>query len=358
MGRDFYKILGVDRNATNDDLKKAYRKLALKWHPDKNPDNQDEAQKKFQEISEAYDVLTDKQKREIYDQFGEEGLRQGGEAEPEGPEHFGGGMPRGFHYTSVDPRKIFEQFFGTSNPMEAEDIFGFGGPSFFGSAGRGGRRGMNSFFTTFDGVDGMDGMDGMGGMRGGRGGMGGPGKPEPIQRTFQCSLEELYTGVTKRMKVTKNVVDAQSGRSIPVEKILEINVKPGWKSGTKITFEREGDERPGEIPADIVFVLEEKPHPRFKRDGNDLVYKGVITLQQALTGFMLTIKTLDNRDLNVQIDEVITPNYVKRVRGEGMPHQKDPSRKGDLRIEFDIKFPTWLTPQQKQNISNALRGTM
>ncbi|CAK4766599.1 unnamed protein product [Aphanomyces euteiches] len=153
MGKDYYQVLGVKRDATDDELKKAYRKMALKWHPDKNVNNKEQAQLKFQEVNEAYEVLSDKQKRTIYDQFGEEGLKGGmpgnGGAEagagffPGGAQSFrSGSFPGGgFSFHSSDPSKIFEQFFGTSNLHEAEGMdpmFMFGNMG--GMGGMGGSR--------------------------------------------------------------------------------------------------------------------------------------------------------------------------------------------------------------------------
>ena len=107
MGKDYYKILGVNRNASDDELKKAYRKQALKWHPDRNKDNKKEAEEKFKDISEAYEVLSDKDKRSVYDQFGEEGLKNG----------YAGGSGGSPFGSNFDPRDLFSQIFGSSNPF-------------------------------------------------------------------------------------------------------------------------------------------------------------------------------------------------------------------------------------------------
>jgi len=197
----------------------------------------------------------------------------------------------------------------------------------------------------------LGGMGGMGGMGGGFGSK--KHKSSPIVHRFACSLEELYTGTTKKMKVTKTIVDA-SGQSVPVEKVLTIDVKKGWKAGTKITFPKEGDEMPGMEPQDIVFVLEEKPHPYLKREKDDLVYTHTISLAQALTGFDVPIQTLDGRRLNIPIREVVSPSSTKIISGEGMPLQKNPNQKGNLIIKFNIVFPRHLSEQQKAQIRSAL----
>jgi len=139
-----------------------------------------------------------------------------------------------------------------------------------------------------------------------------------------------------------------------VEEILTIDIKPGWKKGTKITFPEKGNEKPGVIPADLVFIIDEKPHKVFTRDGNDLVVTQNISLAEALSGYTVRLTTLDGRTLTIPINNVIYPNYEEVVPGEGMPLPKDPSKKGNLRIKFDIKFPTRLTPEQKAGIKKLL----
>jgi DnaJ homolog subfamily B member 4 len=236
----------------------AYRKLAMKWHPDKNPDNKDLAEKKFKEVSEAYDVLSDSQKRAIYDQFGEEGLKEG----------FGGGAGRGGGFPGG----------AGYHPRAADDIFaelfrGFGGGG--GGGGSFGRRG--------GGFGHEDMGDLFGGGSGGFGGMNGhhhqhqaqprrPKKDAAIEMALPCSLEELFVGGTRKMKISRRRVDPSSGQVRQESEIMTIDMKPGWKKGTKITFQEKGDEHQGRIPADVVFVIDEKPHPTFTRDGNNLIY--------------------------------------------------------------------------------------
>lgn len=139
-----------------------------------------------------------------------------------------------------------------------------------------------------------------------------------------------------------------------VEEILTIDVKPGWKKGTKITFPEKGNEQPNVIPADLVFVIDEKPHSVFTRDGNDLIVTQKISLAEALTGYTVHLTTLDGRSLNIPINNVIHPTYEEIVPREGMPLQKDPSRRGNLRIKFNIRFPTRLTAEQKAGIKKLL----
>lgn len=322
----------------------------------------EEAKKRFQEISEAYEVLSDKQKRAIFDKYGEDGLKagMGGGDGPGG----GGGGPGGaggpgmrFH----DPAEIFASFFGTSNPFASFGMGGAGSDDEAGGAGAGmggmGGPGVRMFFGGPGGMGGMPGMGGMGGGMPGMGGMGGaggmggrrgPSQAEPIQRTLPVSLEELFTGTTKRIKVTRK----RGGR--PEEKLLEIAVRPGWQAGTKITFEKEGDEEPGVIPADLQFVIAEKPHALYKREGPNLVHAVKLPLADALAGTTLTIPTLDGRTLSVPVTEVVSPGSSKTIKGEGMPISKSPGSRGDLILKFDVTFPRRLTDDQKRQLRAIL----
>lgn len=139
-----------------------------------------------------------------------------------------------------------------------------------------------------------------------------------------------------------------------MEEILTIEIKPGWKKGTKITFPEKGNEQRGVIPSDLVFIIDEKPHSIFKRDGNDLIATQKISLAEALTGYTAQLNTLDARSLTIPISSIISPTYEEVVKGEGMPIPKEPTRKGNLRIKFNIKFPTRLTAEQKSGIKRLL----
>lgn len=279
-------------------------------------------------------MLSDPNKREVYDRYGEEGLKNGGPGGPGGG-GFGGGMG-GFR----SPEDLFAEIFGGQSPFDMDGMGGGGGP--FGGFG-----GMPF------GFGGMGGMGGMGGRS--RGGPPQPRQAPPVERQLPCSLEDLYSGVTKRMKISRNVVDASSGSVRQESEVIEVVIKPGWKKGTKVTFQRMGDQQPGLIPADIVFVIDEVPHPRFTRDGNNLVYKARLSLADALCGTCLKINTLDGRLIDLPLrSEVVTPASAKLLRGEGMPISKTPGQKGDLIVKFDIEFPRSLSAEQKE----ALRGTL
>ncbi|KAF9663161.1 hypothetical protein SADUNF_Sadunf17G0009600 [Salix dunnii] len=344
MGADYYKILQVDKTAKDDDLKKAYRKLAMKWHPDKNPNNKKEAEAKFKQISEAYEVLSDPQKKAVYDQYGEEGLK--GQVPP--PDA-GGAGPGGASFFSTGDGPTRFQF----NPRNADDIFNefFGFSSPFGGMGGGGGGMRRARFP--GGLFGNDIFSSYSEGSGGSMHQGAPRKAPPIEKKLPCSLEELYKGATKRMKISRDIADA-SGKTMQVEEILTIDIKPGWKKGTKITFPEKGNEQPNIVPSDLVFIIDEKPHPLFTRDGADLVVTQKISLAEALTGYTVHLITLDGRNLTIPVNTVIHPNYEEVVPREGMPVQKDPTKRGNLRIKFSIKFPTRLTAEQKAGIKRLL----
>lgn len=335
MGVDYYNILKVNKNATEDDLKKSYRRLAMKWHPDKNPNNKTEAEAKFKRISEAYEVLSDPKKRATYDQYGEEGLKDmpppGNSGPPFGNDSAG---PNGFNPRNAED--IFAEFFGSS-------------PFGFGSSGPGRSSRFHSDGGVFGGFGSTDNI-----FRSYNEGTM-PRKPPPVESKLPCSLEELYTGSTRKMKISRTVVSA-SGRQVQESEILTIDVKPGWKKGTKITFNDKGNEQPNQLPADLVFVIDEKPHDFYKRDGNDLIVNQRVSLAEALGGTTINLVSLDGRNLSFPVTDIISPGYELVVAREGMPIAKEPGNRGDLRIKFDVKFPTRLTPEQRAGLKRALGG--
>uniref|UniRef100_A0A0A9W614 DnaJ 1 n=2 Tax=Lygus hesperus TaxID=30085 RepID=A0A0A9W614_LYGHE len=350
MGKDYYKTLGITKHATTEQIKKAYRTLALKYHPDKNKTAG--AEEKFKEVAEAYEVLSDAKKREVYDKFGEEGLK-GSAGGRGGPSAHGPGAT--YYEFHNDPRATFAQFFGTSSPFQG--FFNFGEPS-----------GGNRMFLDDDDL--MDTNDPFTSFMGPSRGPGGAFRSQsfnfngsrnkdkmqdnPIEHDLYVTLEDILKGCVKKMKISRKVLQPD-GTSNKEDKLLTINVKPGWKSGTKITFQKEGDQGRNKIPADIVFIIRDKPHPVFKRDGSDIRYKANITLKQALCGCVMDIPTLTGETIPLTFaKEIIKPSTVKRIQGHGLPIPKDPSRKGDLIVTFDIVFPSTLSPSVKDILRDML----
>lgn len=350
MGRDYYKVLGVSKNASDDELKKAYRKLALKYHPDKNKEKG--AEEKFKELAEAYEVLSDKKKRQIYDQVGEEGLK-GGFSEGGMPN---GGMPNGARngYTHMGSNGTqYQEFVFQGDPMET--FMKAGGFNLGGG-------GMD-----FGGLEGL-----LGGLAGGRSnGFGGgntffssAGAPNmgcrkarqdpPIERDLPISLEEILTGCKKKMKITRRITH-ENGMTSKEDKILAIDVKPGWKSGTKITFNNEGDQSPNSLAADVIFIIRDKPHPHFKRDNSDIKYTAKISLKDALTcNSQVRVPTLDGPPVTLAIKDIVKPSTIKRLAGRGLPHPKEPHKRGDLIVQFDVQFPTSLPETTRQILTDLL----
>ncbi|XWS23716.1 hypothetical protein CRYUN_Cryun28dG0039000 [Craigia yunnanensis] len=170
-------------------------------------------------------------------------------------------------------------------------------------------------------------------------------KPPPIERQLKCTLEELCYGCMKKIKIARNVL-TESGQIVQEEEILSIKVKPGWKKGTKITFEGMGNERPGSYAADVTFVIAEKRHKMFRREGDDLELAIEIPLIKALTGCSLPIPLLGGEKMKVKVNEIIHPGYERIIMGQGMPNTKEGSR-GNLKVLFLINFPTELTDEQR-----------
>uniref|UniRef100_A0A8D0KWM9 DnaJ heat shock protein family (Hsp40) member B13 n=1 Tax=Strix occidentalis caurina TaxID=311401 RepID=A0A8D0KWM9_STROC len=330
MGQDYYAVLELGRDATAADIKKAYRKLALKNHPLKCKEPW--APRRFRELAEAYDVLSDPMKKGIYDKFGEEGLKGGI------PLEFGGENPWTAGYVfHNNPDKVFREFFGGDNP-------------FAGRCGGAGGCCCDPFFRGFPPKRGLilpfRGLRGRGAMK----------QDPPIVRDLHLSLEDLFYGCTRKIKISRRVMNEDGQTSTVRDKILTIDVQPGWKQGTRITFEKEGDQGPNIIPADITFVVQEKLHPRFKRANDNLIYVATIPLAEVKSQAQGTRSQppRSSPGSSKPLSLRCSPQYCKMVPGEGMPLLQDPRRKGDLLIYFNIRFPQKLTPEKKKLLKNAL----
>ncbi|CAJ0932042.1 unnamed protein product, partial [Mesorhabditis belari] len=305
MGKDYYKVLGITKGASDDEIKKAYRKMALKYHPDKNKEKDAEA--KFKEVAEAYDVLSDAKKKEIYDRFGEEGLKGGmGEGGR-------GGMPGGHYEFHSDPMEMFSQFFGGSDP--------FGGMY-------GGMPGGGSAFHFGGAAPGMSGMD-----FGGHGGHRRQRQDPTVVHELAVSLEDIYKGCVKKMKITRKVLNAD---------------------GQSARVEDKGDQYAGRVPADIVFVIKDKAHPKFKREGADLRYVHKLSLKDALCGTTVVVPTLDGQQQALTLRDIIKPNTTRRITGQGLPNPKTPNLRGDIIVELVVEFPRELNASQKEILQSVL----
>ena len=342
----YYDILGVPTDANNDQLKKAYRRLALKFHPDKNP----EGGEKFKEISQAYEVLADEKKRKIYDQGGEQALKEGG----------GGGE---FH----SPFDIFDMFFGGGRrrrPGEkprGRDIvhqLKVTLEELYNSATKHISIQRNVICSACKGIGGKEGS---------------VEKCKPCQGTgIVIKLRQIGPGMVQQIQQPchecgqtgekikeKDKCKTCNGKKIVKEKkVMECYVHKGMKDGQKITFSGEADQAPGTDPGDIVVVLDEQEHSVFQRNGSSLLMKMTITLSEALCGFYRLIQTLDNRTLLLTSKQgrVIKPGDRKCISHEGMPMPKYAGERGTLIIQFDVKFPedNWLEPDNLCKLENFL----
>lgn len=365
-----YDRLGVSATASQEEIKKAYRKQALKNHPDKNPAGAE----KFKEASEAYEILSDPEKRRNYDNYGYDFITGNGPPPPEpggdnpyaGAGGFGaGGMPggfggmgggpgRSFHFTSSNGRGGGGAFGGFSDPKDifAEFMRGSGGSMGGGGGGLGGDD--DDFFTSFGG-----------GSFGGRpaGGRSAGSQqyrrrePEPettvVEKNLPVSLEEMYNGAQKKLKVQRKTYDAQTGKQNTEDKILSVPIKRGLKAGSKIKYPDMGDQVEGGVQ-DLHFIIKEKPHPLFTRDGDDIKHTVEISLKEALTGWSRTVQTIDGKQLSVSSAGPTNPDWVERFPNQGMPKSKTPTSRGDFIVGVKIKFPTSLTAQQKQQLKEIL----
>ncbi|KAI1199908.1 hypothetical protein F5X97DRAFT_108927 [Nemania serpens] len=364
-----YDQLSVKPDASQEEIKKAYRKAALKWHPDKNKDNPN-ASERFKECSQAYEILSDPEKRKIYDQYGLEFLLRGGTAPP--PEsHFGGsqsgGMPSGFQSFDFGggggmpsgARSFHFTTSGGSNPFNfssADDIFN----EFIRTAGGGvGDDDDPAFASNFGG-----GIPRASGGRSSRmrgfpadqyrsSSMREPAaEPTTVERALPLTLEEMYHGLTKKMKIKRKTFD-ESGKRTTSDQVLEVPIKPGLKKGSKIKFKGVGDQEEGG-KQDLHFIVEEKPHPLFTRDGDDIIHTIDLNLKEALTGWKRTITTIEGKQLNIEKAGPTGPGTSDSYPGLGMPISKKPGERGNFIVKYNVKFPTYLSPQQKKQLNEIL----
>ena len=326
-------ILGVSRQASDDELKKAFKKQAMKHHPDRNRGDEEAATAKFKDAKDAFDALSDPKKRRIYDRHGEAGLDESG----------GGGGGRG---------DMFSRFFGQDGGGEEEDDgrgedvrlkMGVELKELFNGTVR--RVPMQKQFvcepckgagTTKAGAGKKCSSCGGQGMRMEMRQMG----PFVTQQPVEC---RACFGEGVQIKPGDECKGCDGRRVVQRQAILEIPIERGLSSGDKVTLRGEASQTPGEEPGDIIIIVVEQTPPGFpfERRGDDLVCKHSITLTEALCGFKFAMKHMDGRTLVVssQPGDVIRPGQKKVVLGEGMPIRGMPSERGRLIIEFTLDFP-------------------
>jgi len=347
----YYVILGVERTASEDDIKKSFRKLAKEFHPDRNPKTQDQ----FQQISEAYSVLADAQKRDLYDRFGKKGLEM---------KQFDG---------------IFEDTFGNG---AFETYF-----SKYPSASTGDNRTNTSGNGESTGSNFTDSIDipisvtleelcegcvknylykrkvfcsncqGTGGATPNDifycKSCKGTGR-RIIRKSLPRGIIQQHTAVCsicngKGQFIRVKCLNCHGRKSIPVEEVLALEIPKGSLSGDSIVFKEKGDEYPGRRSQDLRFILEQVPHPIFSRNGNDLIIKKTISLLDSLVGCSISLETIRKKTVLLNIDRIIKPNHQEIIKGEGV------NENGNLIIQFVVEYPTNMlnfTPEEKDLIRN------
>lgn len=329
---EYYNILNVDKNASSSDIKKAYRKLALRFHPDKGGDPE-----KFKQISIAYNTLSDPEKKELYDKYGKNGLEQGG---------------------MQNAQDIFSMFFGGNNPLNKQN--------------RGPRKGKDVVHTIQINLEDIyngktikisitrqrlkypQGMDASSAVKTC---IGCRGSGVVLQvRQMGPIIQQIQQTCPKCNGSGKEVSDKV--QKIRDKKILEVPIYKGISDGKQIKFVEESDENPGLLPGDVIFILKEKKHDIFKRQNEDLLITQTINVCDALCGTQFTVKHLDNRELLIKTQDgkIIKPGEIMCIENEGMPIEGSPFVKGKLYIIFNIIFPlsNSLSETQKTVLESVL----
>ncbi|MGQ1786273.1 DnaJ C-terminal domain-containing protein [Saccharicrinis sp. GN24d3] len=305
--KDYYKILGVSKSASQDEIKKAYRKLAVKYHPDKNK-GEKQAEERFKEIGEAYEVLKDPEKRQKYDQLGANWKQYQNAGAGTGGfnySQFGGGMPGGgsFYYQG-----------------DISDMFGGAGNNF------------SDFFNAFFG-----GMGGMGGSSmssdiNGFNGRAASKKGTDYQAEMEISLAEAYSGTTRIITV--------NGQK------LRTTIKPGAYNGQELRIKGKGGHAYNSgTPGDIYIKLKIIPDNNYELQGNDLIYKANIDFYTAILGGKIEVNTLAGK-LSLKVPKGSQPGSKLRLKGKGMPVYNKPGRSGDLYVQLIISIPRNLSEEE------------
>jgi len=345
----FYDRLEVPTDCDTSTLKKAYYKKAQQYHPDKNPGDK-QAEEKFKEVGEAYEVLSDKSKRETYDKFGKEGLEGGG-----------------FHGTN--PFDIFSQFGGGG----FADFFGGGGQ-------RGPKKGQDIEHaipvTLVDLYKGKkkkmkinrkiicETCHGSGSNKGDVDTKckkcNGTGRETKVVRqgnTIYQTQGQCSSCDGKKFVISDSdkCTNCQGYKVVKESKILTVEIEPGMQVGQQISFYGESDQFPDTITGDVIFVLRPAQETSiFTRSGNDLHCKKEVTLIEALSGIKFILKHLDDRELLITTDEIVQPGEKRKVIKQGMPVLNKPEKFGDLYVEFTVVLPTQLTKEQVTNLQKIL----
>ena len=336
MSKDYYNILGVSKNATANDIKKAYRKMAKLNHPDKGGDAE-----KFKEINKANEVLSDPEKRKSYDMFGEEGMKNSGNMSS----HFGnmfnmfGGEQRNHRKkgeNTVFPLKVSlkDLYDGLVKKLKVrrnvicKDCKGKGCVGELVNCNECNGNGIKIVIKRLS--------------------------PNMVQQ-FRMECENC-SGEGKIAPSNDKCAKCDGNKIIVEREMLEVCIKKGSKDGEKIVFKKKADEKPGYITGDIIIVIEQIKHDVFERNGDDLILTKEIKLSEALYGTKFIIEHLDGRKLLVDEDDIIKPNDIKIIEDEGMPKYDNVNLNGNLVIHFIVVFPDTIDDFKQETVKSKLEG--
>ena len=354
--RDYYEILGVPKNASEAELKKAYRKLALQFHPDKNPNNK-EAEDKFKEAAEAYEILSNADKRSRYDQFGHAGLRGGG------------GAGNGYDMSMDDIFSHFGDIFG--------DAFGFGG--FSGGRSRSGSQrrvyqGTNlrvkvklNLQEIANGVEKKIKVNkdiachtckGSGAKGGGAHKScttcGGRGHVTQVTNTFLGQMQTTATCPScngEGKVITDKCPECHGQGIVKGEEIISINLPAGVSDGMQLSMSGKGNAGPRDgVPGDLIIAIEEIEDEFLKRDGSNLIYEHFISIPEAINGTTIEVPTIDGKS-KIKIEPATQSGKVLRLKGKGLPSINSYG-KGDLLISINVWIPHKLSKEEKVIVDN------
>lgn len=319
--KDYYKILGVSKNASEKEIRSAFRKLARQYHPDVNPNNKS-AEEKFKEINEANEVLSDPEKRKQYDEmlnYYEQYGRWPGAAAGAGAGARGGYGGGNYQYRTV-------------NPEDLNDIFGEQSP-------------FSDFFETYFGGGGFGGAGGMGGI-GGQTRRARPSRGQDVESMVDVTLAEAYIGATRVFEVTEP--DGSTRR-------LEVKIPAGVDEGSRIRIAGQGGQGTAGR-GDLYLVVNILPHPQFRREGTTLYTDVDVPLATAMLGGEVAVTNPVGRRLMLRIPAGTQNGKSFRLRGQGMPQLGQPDKRGDLYADVKVVLPTHLNDEQRHLFENFARS--
>jgi len=342
-GKDFYKVLKVPRSATEQEIKKAYKKLAVKLHPDKNPGDET-VKKQFQEVAEAYEVLSDEEKRRVYDQYGEEGLNKDHGSGFGGFDIFdffsgGGGHKKKKGELKKGPSQTIEL------QASLEDLYN--GRDFEVLQ----RRQIICTHCRGTGADDPNDVQTCKVC----GGSGVRVVEQKIGPGFTQRFQQQCDACGGKGKTSRTVCSKCRGSKIEIgEQLITLFIEKGMPDGHEIVSPSDADENPGEEPGDIIFKISTLHHDKFTRKGNDLFMTQKISLLEALVGFTYTFQHLDGHSVELKRGAVTPPGFVQQLSGEGMPIHGNSLNFGQLFVTYQVIFPTKLTEEQKEAFKQLL----